>query len=63
MRRDKPLRIARAWVKLQQNWWAYTEVQDAVEMRPRAACVVATSRIAEKSGGFGATFARPCSKP
>jgi len=40
MRSDKPLRIARAWVKVQENWWAYTEVQDAVEKRPRKAWVL-----------------------
>jgi hypothetical protein len=34
---DRNLRVARAWVKLQQNWWAYNDLQDAVENRPRTA--------------------------
>jgi hypothetical protein len=31
------LSLARAWVHVQKNWWAYDEVQDAVENHPRKA--------------------------
>jgi hypothetical protein len=34
---DDLLGIARAWVRVQRNWWAYDEVQDAVENHPRRA--------------------------
>jgi len=35
--RDRDFRVARAWVKVQQNWWAWNELRDAVENRPRTA--------------------------
>ena len=31
------LGLARAWVRVQRNWWAYGHVQDAVENHPRRA--------------------------
>jgi hypothetical protein len=34
---DDLLGLARAWVRVQKNWWAYDEVQDAVENHPRRA--------------------------
>jgi hypothetical protein len=34
---NRRLSVARAWIQLQRNWWAYNEVQDAVENRPRKA--------------------------
>lgn len=37
MRSDRSLRVARAWIQLQRSWWAYNEVQDAVENHPRKA--------------------------
>lgn len=34
---DDLLVLARAWVHVQKNWWAYDEVQDAVDNHPRRA--------------------------
>ncbi len=31
------LGVARAWVRVQRNWWAYGQVQAAVENHPRRA--------------------------
>jgi hypothetical protein len=29
--------VARAWIELQRNWWAFDEVRSAVEKQPRRA--------------------------
>jgi hypothetical protein len=34
---DDLMGLARAWVRVQRNWWAYGEVQDAIENHPRRA--------------------------
>jgi hypothetical protein len=33
----RDLRVARAWVEVQKNWWAFDEVQSALETQPRRA--------------------------
>jgi hypothetical protein len=43
---NRRLDVASAWVQLQRNWWAYDEVQDAVENRPRKAWLL-LGRIAD----------------
>lgn len=34
---SRDLRVARAWIEVQRNWWAFDEVQSAVEKQPRRA--------------------------